>query len=90
MEDKYLMENVLYASKVINDLYMHGVIESANEKIMDVFNKSLSEALKMHNELFLAMKEAEIYSVSNIDDSKIKQTKKKLENNCENILKKDN
>lgn len=84
------MENVLYASKVINDLYMHGVIESANEKIMDVFNKSLSEALKMHNELFLAMKEAEIYSVSNIDDSKIKQTKKKLENNCENILKKDN
>ena len=90
MEDKYLMEKVLYARKVINDLYMHGVIESANEKIMDVFNKSLSEALKMHNELFLAMKEAEIYSVSNIDDSKIKQTKKKLENNCENILKKDN
>lgn len=83
MEDKYLMENVLYASKVLNDLYMHGVIESSNEKVMILFNKLITETLKMHNELYTAMKDAGIYTTSDVDHSKIEQTKEKLENCCQ-------
>ena len=82
MEDKFLMENILYASKVINDLYMHGVIESSNEKVMDLFKKMISETLKMHNEIYEAMCNAGIYTVSNVDNEKINQTKEKLECSC--------
>ncbi len=82
MDDKFLMENLLYTSKVLNDLYMHGVIESSNEKVMQLFNKAISETLKMHNELYKGMENVGFYSVSSVDDSKIKETKKKLECCC--------
>lgn len=82
MEDKYLMENMLYASKVINDLYMHGVIESSNDKVMTLFNKLIGETLKMHNELYKAMETAGMYSISNVEENKISKTKEKLECSC--------
>ncbi len=83
MEDKFLMENVLYASKVINDLYMHGVIESSNDKVMLLFNKLIGESLKMHNELFKAMETAGIYSTNNVEEAKLKKVKEKIENSCQ-------
>ena len=71
MQDKYLMETVLYGSKVTNDLYMHGVIESSNDKVMLLFNKILQDNLKMHNELYKAMEDAGIYTAQNVDENKI-------------------
>lgn len=82
MDNKYLMENILYASKVLNDLYLHGVIESSNEKISLLFNKVIHETLKMHNEIYKAMEEVGIYTITNVNESKIEQTKSKLECNC--------
>ena len=89
MEDKFLMENVLYTSKVINDLYLHGVIESSNEKVMMLFNKLIAESLKMHNELFKAMENSGIYSTSNVEEDKIQQTKQKLEKCCNQCCSKE-
>lgn len=82
MQDKYLMENVLYASKVTNDLYMHGVIESSTDKVMLLFNKILQDTLKMHNELYKAMEDAGMYTAQNVDENKINKTKQKLETAC--------
>ena len=82
MNDKFLMENLLYTSKVLNDLYMHGVIESSNEKMMILFNKVIGETLKMHNDIYKSMQEAGFYSISNVDKNKIEQMKQKLENSC--------
>lgn len=82
MEDKYLMENILYTSKVLNDLYLHGTIESSTEKITLLFNKVIQETLKMHNEIYKAMETAGFYTVTNVDESKIEQTKEKLECTC--------
>ena len=79
MNDKFLMENLLYTSKVLNDLYMHGVIESSNEKMMILFNKVIGE---MHNDIYKSMQEAGFYSISNVDKNKIEQMKQKLENSC--------
>lgn len=83
MEDKYLMENLMYGSKVINDLYMHGFIESTNDKVFQVFTKALQETSKLHNEIFKAMESAGFYSTKNVEEQKIKQTKEKLEKSCQ-------
>lgn len=83
MDDKYLMENLMFGSKVINDLYMHGFIESTNEKVFAAFTKALQDTSKMHYEIFKAMETAGFYNMKNIEESKIKQTKQKLESSLE-------
>lgn len=83
MDDKYLMENIMFGSKVINDLYMHGVIESTNENVNSAFHKAINETLKMHYEIFKAMENAGFYSIGNVEESKIKKLKEKMECTCE-------
>ncbi len=83
MEDKFLMENLLYGSKVINDLYMHGFIEASNDRIFQAFTKALQEASKLHNEIFKAMESAGFYNMTNVDEKKIEQTKDKLKTICQ-------
>lgn len=83
MDDKYLMENLMFGSKVINDLYMHGFIESTNEKVFVAFTKALQDTSKMHYEIFKAMETAGFYNMKNVEESKIKQTKQKLESSLE-------
>ncbi|MCI9280345.1 MAG: spore coat protein [Bacilli bacterium] len=89
MNDKYLMENVMFGSKVMADLYLHGVIESTNENVNGVFSKALTETLKMHHDLFKEMETNGFYSLSNVDESKIKQKKKSLECECTDCLEKN-
>lgn len=89
MDDKYLMENLMFGSKVINDLYMHGFIESTNEKVFVTFTKALQDTSKMHYEIFKAMETAGFYNMKNVEESKIKQTKQKLESSLEKKNKKE-
>lgn len=83
MNDKFLMENLMFGSKVINDLYMHGFIESTNDSVFVAFTKALQETAKMHNEIFKAMEKAGFYSISNVEEKKIKQLKEKMECTCQ-------
>ncbi len=78
MTDKFLMENILYTSKVINDLYLHGVIESSNTEVMNLFNTLLKESLKMHNELYKAMENAKIYTTTNAEITKVNKVKQQI------------
>ncbi len=89
MEDKFLMDNLMYGSKVINDLYMHGFIESTNDKVFQAFTKALQETSKLHNEIFKAMESAGFYTISNVEDKKIQQTKDKLEKSCQECCNKE-
>ena len=83
MDDKYLMENIMYGSKTINDLYMHGYLEAANERVFTTFTKAIQDTAKMHYELFKAMETAGFYTMTNVEEKKIKETKEKLECTCE-------
>ena len=83
MNDKYLMENLMFGSKVINDLYMHGFIESTNEKVFTAFTKALQDTAKTHYDIFKAMESSGFYNMQNVEEKKIKQTKEKLECTCE-------
>ena len=78
MGDQYLMENLLFGSKVVNDLFLHGFIEASNERVFDAFTKSMKECAKMHYDLFQGMETAGFYRLQNVDENKIKQTKQKL------------
>lgn len=89
MDDKYLMENIMFGSKVMNDLYLHGVMESSNEDVNVAFMKGLQETAKMHYELYKEMENAGFYTVSNVDSSKINQTKEKMECACSECEGKD-
>ena len=82
MDDKYLMENVMFGSKVINDLYMHGIIESANERVFVTFCKAMQDTSKMHYEIFKSMETAGFYTIQNVEQNKINQLKEKLECTC--------
>ena len=82
MDDKYIMENLMFGSKVINDLFMHGIIESSTEKVYLAFCKAMQEASKMHYEIFKAMETSGFYTMSNVDENKIEQLKTKMENAC--------
>ena len=83
MDDKYLMENIMFGSKVINDLYMHGTIEAANEKVFGAFEKAMQLTSKMHYEIFKAMETAGFYNTNNVEEKKKEQLKSKLECTCE-------
>ena len=84
MGDKYLMENLIYTNKVISDLYMHGAIESSNEKVFDTFKNAFEDMVDMHHEIFTAMEESNFYTTKNVEESKIKELKQKIENCCIN------
>ncbi len=78
MNDKYLMETLIFSSKVINDLYLHGIIESANENVTVTFMKALQETLKCHTEIFNEMASQGFYTVENVEEQKITNLKNKL------------
>lgn len=89
MEDKFLMEQLLYGNKVITDLYLHGVIESNCDEVRNAFEKNLNEALKLHTEIFKAMQNANFYNLSTVQPSKIEQTKTKLTKSVDCCLKEE-
>lgn len=90
MGDKYLMETILYGSKVINDLYMHASIEATNEKVVSLFHKVIHETLKLHHEIFQAMENAGLYSTTNVEEAKKIDMKQKLTCACELCNKEEN
>lgn len=90
MSDKYLMENIMFGSKVISDLYLHGVIESTTDKVNNTFFKSLMDVLKLHTEIFKEMENTKIYTIQKVNENKIKEKKKSLECECNNCLGEEN
>ena len=62
--EKCLYENILTLTKSLTTLYLNGTIESSNEDVRKVFDNGLAENLKLHDELYQAMKEDEIKKFS--------------------------
>lgn len=89
MNDKYLAENIIFGNKVISDLFLHGTIESKNEKVYLAFAKSLSEVVKMHYDFYNEMEALGFYNLTNVDESKIKQKKESLQSECSSCLEED-
>lgn len=89
MQDKFLMEELLFGNKVITDLYLHGYIESNCDDVRKAFEQALEESLELHTDIYETMKNAEFYNVTTVEKNKITMTKDKLEKSINCCKKED-
>ncbi len=83
MDNKTMLEGILWDLKALGDLFLHGSIESGTSKVYQVFKDSLNEVLSLQNELYLFMSENGMYTVSNVTETKIEKVKNKYAENLE-------
>lgn len=83
MDNKTMLEGILWDLKALGDLFLHGSIESGTSKVYQVFKDSLNEVLSLQNELYLFMSENGMYTVSNVTETKIEKVKNTYAENLE-------
>lgn len=77
MDDKTIMETMLYAVKGTCDLYLHGAIESVGD-VYSTFNGALDKALKMQADIYNKMSEKGWYQTKQATCQQIQQTAQKF------------
>ncbi len=80
MNDKLIMESILLLLKSTVEVYVHGTLESSNKTIHSALKNGLDEIMKMQFDVFLKMKDAGWYKITNIAPKMIEQSYKKLQN----------
>ena len=84
MDNKTMLEGILWDLKCLSDLFVHGTIESADNKIVrDTFLDSLNSVLEMQENLYTLMSEEDMYKVTTVSETKIKNTREKFNENLE-------
>lgn len=78
MEDKMLMEGLLWDTKVLADLCMHGSIESGSKEVHESFLVALKDVLQMQHEIYNIMSEMGFYTTAEVEQSKIDKVKQKF------------
>lgn len=86
MDNKTMLEGILWDLKCLSDLFMHGTIESADNKVVhDTFMDSLNSVLEMQENLYTLMSEEDMYKVTTVSETKIKNTREKFNENLEEV-----
>ena len=79
--DKMLMENYLLVLKSTIEVYVHGTLESSNNKIRKILKSGLDSTLKHQADTYIEMTKCGWYKINNIESKILNQTIKKLESN---------
>lgn len=74
MDDKTIMETMLYAVKSSCDLYLHGAVESSSGDVHGAFSNALDEALQIQNEIYNKMSAKGWYQNKQASNQQIQQT----------------
>ncbi len=80
MNNKLLMENYLLVLKSTVEVYIHGTLESSNERVRSLLKDCLNKIMSMQSDTYQEMTKYGWYQVNNIDSNEIKSTITKLEN----------
>ena len=80
MNNQIIMENYLLVLKSTVEVYVHGTLESSNNRVREVIKTGLSETLINQAKTYELMKQKKWYSPSNISNITISNTINKLEN----------
>ncbi len=80
MHDKLLMENYLLILKSTIEVYIHGTLESSNDKTRMTLKSNLNETLVNQDKTFKKMVQNNWYQVENIASNIINKSLNKLEN----------
>lgn len=71
MNDKILLDNYLLLLKATTEVYVHGTIESSNDKVRSILKLGLDETLKHQARVYDEMVSYDYYIVNNIDPNEI-------------------
>lgn len=78
MDNKTMLEGILWDLKVMGELTLHGTIESSTPEVNKVFQNSLIDILNLQNNLYTLMSEENMYETSTVSETKIAKTKNKF------------
>lgn len=81
MNDQMLLDSYLLLLKSTVEVYVHGTLESTNEKVRNLLNKSLDNTLSMQSTTYDEMTNYGWYTIENVDSKAIQKTIDKLNNN---------
>ena len=79
MDNKEILEGILWDLKGISSLALYGALESKTNKVNKVFRDSLLEFLDLQHTLFNKMYDCGMYKVCEIEESKITSKKESIE-----------
>ena len=68
MNNELIMNNYLLLLKSTTEVYVHGTLESSNEKVRKVLKNSLNDTLDSQNRTFNLMVENDWYKVENVKE----------------------
>ncbi|MBR1663140.1 MAG: spore coat protein [Ruminococcus sp.] len=80
MNDMNIATNLLNLEKGVCDLYMHGAVESATDKVRNAFSSGLNENLGMQKCIYETMSSLGMYQMQSVPQQKIDSVKQKFSN----------
>lgn len=81
MNDQIRMDNYLLILKSTVEVFVHGTLESSNERVRNLLKECLNEIMTSQANTYDKMTSFGWYNVSNVEASTINQTLTKVQNN---------
>ena len=81
MTNQIRFDNYLLLLKSSVEVYVHGTLESSNQKVRDLLQEALNSIIDMQEETYNEMTSEGWYNVQNISTKEINNVIKKI-NNC--------
>ncbi len=78
MNDKVLLNNYLLVLKSTIEVYVHGTLESTNQKVRVLLNEHLNNTIKMQATTYDEMKNYGWYKTENVNSKIISDTLSKI------------
>ena len=83
MDNKTMLEGILWDLKTLGDLFLHGSIESGTKNIHKTFRDALDEVSTLQNDLYTLMSDEGMYTVENVTETKISKVQNKFNSTLE-------
>ena len=78
MHDKLIIGSYLLILKSTMEVYVHGTLESSNERVRDVLKQGLESTLLSQGKTYNLMVENNWYKVNNVENNIISETLNKI------------
>ncbi len=83
MDNKTMLEGILWDLKTLGDLFLHGTIESGTKNVHKTFKDSLDDVLTMQNDLYTLMSDEKMYTTEKVAETKLTKVQNKFNPNLE-------
>lgn len=78
MDNKTMLEGILWDLKSLGDLFLHGSIESGTKNIHKAFKDALNDILTLQNDLYTLMSNENMYTIEKVAETKITKVQNKF------------